>query len=679
MDRSYRKIAAAKDRSSTPESPMPSVNELQSMLRGLRDGSLSVDEVAERLIGEVRIGEVRIGEVRIGEQASSGSGATDRHPTLTLDQMLRHHGPPPAVIVDRWTEQLRHRIDNGQPLPVDPADWTVWSIDSDGSLRCDAEPIGAAEAIPFDRWLDQFRRSIRSRQMAEPTADHATSNALPVDKPIDAPERPRANAKVQPRAAAAVLIVAVIAGLTWWALSASTPNLVATSSETAAKSTGSTEPPPTVSHPMDNVDEVDLQTFDRPADIFSPTPIDQPVVETATIKFETPSLQTDLASDSPSTIEAAPADNAAMDAMLQGIAPEPEISPPGDDTPAVDLQTLGDDDGPAATVQKIATGNGGGSAMAVSLPPARDAETSVPLGEMVAGDAELTLQFPSPPKDDLSLSRDDAGWSIRLGQTPLATLSGSSLSGSTLSGSTLSFAWTDRAAKQKTATDKIRTGRLIVGGDPVYLRPVVRGDPYRFRFDDPDTRPTWMLGLPPDRMKSQLDLSLVLPSGFDYSWIEPLDVISVRGGRAIAVITDQAESAAIGLRMDVRVDRRLSIRLRFAGRLADHLPWSMLSHSHVDVATAAWTRFAAAVSRESVRLKRVDEVAYDIGGRKGKRIIAEKIRVNDARAEDAATALTRLAELKTMMLIMEKQAMVTAKITTRWDGEVQTILDAVGD
>lgn len=236
------------------------------------------------------------------------------------------------------------------------------------------------------------------------------------------------------------------------------------------------------------------------------------------------------------------------------------------------------------------------------------------------------------------------------------------------------FRWADDRGRTRDAM-ALRRARLRLGDRVVYLRLPVGAEPFRFRFDDIDQKPAWNLDAPIAMAASEMMLDWDLPESVDIAWIEPIEPDTFRGGRAIATLSPPGdESYALGIRMDFRCGRKLSCRLRYAARLDPTMPWQPISHPRLDQAAVELTQYADAIEREKQRLARVDDIAYDLAGRQGKRIIAEKTARNDARGQWVRTSLQRVNQLQGMLRNLENESELRIQLRTRWNDGVQTIL-----
>jgi hypothetical protein len=241
------------------------------------------------------------------------------------------------------------------------------------------------------------------------------------------------------------------------------------------------------------------------------------------------------------------------------------------------------------------------------------------------------------------------------------------------------FQWSPEAHRSPAAKD-LQQSRLQMDGRSVYLRLPITADPLKFRFDNVDQKPAWDLMMPVVTNQTRLESRLDLPDSIEVSWIEPIAADSFRNGRAIAILTsiDDDESYALGIRADFSCDRKLTCRLRYAARLDPNMPWQPISRDRLTQYAAELTGYATMISREAERLARMDKIAYDLAGRRGKQIITQKTIRNDALNEQVQTAIKRVSRLQGLMAKLENEAALHLSLTTQWPDEEQSIL-RVGD
>lgn len=416
-----------------------------------------------------------------------------------------------------------------------------------------------------------------------------------------------------------------------------------------------------------------LQTFQTPSVITTESPDDlrqqldaiAPNIETTpSIVIPEPTPSPNLDNESPGTSEG---DDAAINALMQGQTPEPQIDPPPQDLPNVELKDLQESGGPRESPQKS---DPTPLPNTIDLFAAKDAGEPIEIASSLP--KNLAFEFVSEASGSASnpvlrIVADGEDWKVMSSENLVAVISKQDQS--------VGWRWIDPPKSGSRLARSIANGRLRWDERFLYLRASIVAEPFAFGFKKSDIKPAWDLMAPVDNAKTSLDASIALPEPFELSWIEPLVDVGLPGGRAIGIITSSdQEGAAIGFRMDIRGGRRISIRVRFAGRLGSNLPWMLLSHARLDQIADGWTNYGEAVSREAIRLDGVDQVAYQIGGRRGKQIIAEKIRRNNIRIKDAGIAQRRIADLKGMMIELENSAKIHLELRTHWPNEQQMVL-----
>ncbi len=189
----------------------------------------------------------------------------------------------------------------------------------------------------------------------------------------------------------------------------------------------------------------------------------------------------------------------------------------------------------------------------------------------------------------------------------------------------------------------------------VFLRPLIEADPWPIRVDKPDVMPTWDLRQPIPPRVARLSIDFDLPDDIEAGWIEPIEPESLRRARGLAVLTPKdGESVSLGIRLDIRCSRKLSCRVRYAGRLDASMPWQVVSTPLLEQFANQLTQQAILVSREATRL----DAVYEIAGSSGRRILRVKQNRNDALAETIRTASQRVAQLQTLIATIEADAAI---------------------
>ena len=653
------------------------------------------------------------------------SAGDDPNASVTLATILQDHGPPPRTVLDRWTDALtRNWTSHASGIdPSEDVDLQAWRIDATGRLTSNPSPAHLSETyiaetdiaetdpagtdvVAVTQYVRRLRERIQSGESSSST-DPENETAPPPTRSIAAGPAPMQ----RPVTVAVGSAAALLLGLGWFVWSSQTSaRRVAT--DTSDASMGRTAPAPSATRrnvgtpASPDADPGKLTTFD--ASIASADPSTVPLPELDAVTVPRPVLELDDPVDSSGSSDREPANepssandpldadgSAALAAMMRavempqtgektsGAATAPSDPPPppppvqSDIAPMVDLTS--DQDRREPPAEKQATDPAPVQTLvvtAVDLPQPTDRDPVMidrPLHEITG----IEFSGDQPPR--VSIQTSGVEKTVVAPEGVVAELSGTEAGG-------FAWRWTDLAADAK-SVPSIFNARLTGGGPPVYLRRPITGASYSPRFDQFDARPVWDVKIAPRRGRSQVALRVTVPPPLELDWMDtqwPDESWSTdagrgfdpAGGRAIAVITPGVEEeSAMALRFDVRVGRRVSVRIRAAGRVATQNPWTLLSARGLDDAIAAQTRYAMLVSREAERLDRVDPIAYDIAGRLGKRIITEKIRRNDERIEQTRVVIERLQQLRGMMQSLQSGGGIGVTIHTEWPDARQLILE----
>ncbi len=133
--------------------------------------------------------------------------------------------------------------------------------------------------------------------------------------------------------------------------------------------------------------------------------------------------------------------------------------------------------------------------------------------------------------------------------------------------------WVEDAGDSSPAASLIH-GRLTnETGSVIYLRPTIEAESWPIDLQRADVRPTWDLRWPIPPRISRLAIEFDVPEEIEIRWLEPIQPTELRRTRGLAVLTPQdSETVALGMRLDVGCGRKLSVRVRFAARLARQCP-----------------------------------------------------------------------------------------------------------
>ena len=275
----------------------------------------------------------------------------------------------------------------------------------------------------------------------------------------------------------------------------------------------------------------------------------------------------------------------------------------------------------------------------------------------------LNLEFPF--NVPLELSGDSSPWEIR--DARKKTLVGRLLSDS----EGTRFNWSE-TARQSPSVSSFAHGRFKdQGGSMVYLRPTIVADAWPLRTDRPDVMPTWNLGHPIPPKVSRIQIDFDLPEDIEIGWIEPIESDAVRRSRGLAVLTPRdGETVSLGVRLDVRCSRKLTVRVRFAGRLDSSMPWQVVSGTLLAQFANQLNQQAILVSNEKARLASV----YAVAGTSGRRILRVKQDRNDDRADMIRQTSERVAELQALLSSLSVEGFLRANVWVEWPDVRQELL-----
>jgi len=186
--------------------------------------------------------------------------------------------------------------------------------------------------------------------------------------------------------------------------------------------------------------------------------------------------------------------------------------------------------------------------------------------------------------------------------------------------------------------------------------------------------PTWNLGDPIPPQVARLAIDFDLPDDIEFGWVEPVEPSELRRTRALAVITPEGnEDISLGVRFDIRCNRKLSCRIRFAARLDPSMNWQRVSTPSLERFSDQLTNHENAVSKETTRLANV----YSMLNRKSsRRLIRAKQKHNKKLAKQVATAAQRVAQLQTLIAALETEGTIGFRVWVEWPDTEQEILSA---
>ncbi|NND98752.1 MAG: hypothetical protein HKN47_15635 [Pirellulaceae bacterium] len=303
----------------------------------------------------------------------------------------------------------------------------------------------------------------------------------------------------------------------------------------------------------------------------------------------------------------------------------------------------------------------------VSLPPPGDVDTNVDL--LVGDTTSLQLQFPFDVALALKQDPEGAGlWQIvdTRSQSTVANV-GSEDQG---------FRWAERS-QQTASSSALLHGRLVDdAGNTVYLRPRVESEPWKIDLSQWDTRPTWDLQGPIPPRIARLAVDFDLPEEVEVGWIEPIEATSLRRTRGVAVLTLQDDdSVSLGIRLDVRCSRKLSIRVRYAARLDAQSPWQNVSRPMLDQLSDQVVLQQEITSRQIVQMNHVYASA-DTDRRRSLRPVRDAL---EARGKSLLLVAQRMSTLAQLIARVESEASLQLKVSVDWSDGEQILLETKSD
>ncbi len=665
---------------------------IESALQRVKSGELSPAEATQLLL--------------------SGEVVLEAEPRYeSLASLVDRLGVPPRDIVDSWCQQLcniasQHEHETGKSLPA--IDLNQWSITPQGQFVWNGRLLAANDdgnqptQTSLDR-IDQFRTTLiptagtdnipcdTPAAVSEPTNDPFAGPARNKNRDRDSNRDSDKNEKRADRAwfgprtrqvlfAAAVLGCAGIGG---WILYRSSEPVMETAankdtSATFATDVGppatadvgeipSTEPIGSSAAALDSLDgraletlesmtEAELSALEEEIETSDPLSLDALMPAAASFvpnaSITSASSSTDSREDTEATNanaadklgEAGQTDSGIMNEQASGSASVKEVLGDDDDAPAESPQQTRD-----STV------------MAIQLSPVDDPTTATKLADRPLDGLKLDFPFDVP----LQIQGEQSPWEIRDTRKEMAIAVISNGPGRT------ELKWSDDA-DQSASVSALVHGRITDrSGDTVFLRPLIEADPWPIRVDKPDVMPTWDLRQPIPPRVARLSIDLDLPDDIEAGWIESVEPESLRRARGLAVLTPKdGESVSLGIRFDIRCSRKLSCRVRYAGRLDASMPWQVVSVPLLEQFANQLTQQAILVSKEATRLDSV----YEIAGSSGRRILRVKQNRNDALAETIRTASQRVAQLQTLIATIEAAATLRVRVWVEWPDTEQTLL-----
>ncbi|EMI20623.1 transmembrane protein [Rhodopirellula maiorica SM1] len=625
----------------------------------------------------------------------------------------------------------------GQPLPpIDLADWFVddhgtvgvrssptnWEFPAvDDSVSSQPTTASEVDAINQQRLAD-FRNQIGSEAMPSQTShDQPATSDTPErigdvvvdasDNPVgdideddgdaastktDARKRRRRWPTSTPRIAAAALIVLVLA-LGWWLAGnalfvADSPDTILPDSKSSETSDAAGSSPGDARSDTVSPGNASSKTFDTlPPQTLESFSITDAVVDsdnllvdpTSVLPFD--ALVPDRASPTfPPGLETSPQSQSAGSISLSNLDDDADDDPV--DVTSIDGSSLsvgvGDADVPTADAlamhpeteapespQRVRTVK----VQSFQLPAVEETVETQPIGDWPASDTvldRLSLEFPLPipiamKRSPASSANPNALFDFRdtRNQTLLALLCRDS--------DQLAFQWQD-TAKSSSQSSLLLHGRLRDStGNVIYFRPRIEADAWALSFDQSDFHPSWDLGgLLPAKV-TRLKIDFDLPDEVEEAWIEPIDAASPRRTSGIAVLAlKDNENVRVGLRFDIKCTTKLACQIRIAGRLDPAFAWQTFTESGLANFANSLLSQSDLVQQQIASI----EAIYDRADTDARRILRPRRTAIKTHAEQLTELSRRVAELQSLLALLQTSAKLRFQVFVRWSDSEQVIL-----
>ena len=296
----------------------------------------------------------------------------------------------------------------------------------------------------------------------------------------------------------------------------------------------------------------------------------------------------------------------------------------------------------------------------ISLPQTSDLES---LAEIGVFQKEVQLEFPTDTKLEIA-----DGTSIRdpRSKNVVATIQTGDAD------SPREFRWTE-LAKKTSSSVLLLHGRVRDSfGNTVYLRPEIEAAGWPIKLDDADVQPSWDLkgNISPRVTRVQVDCSL--PDDVELGWIESLEPDDIRKGLAVAVLTPKdGESVSLGMRLDVRCNRKLMIRVRFAAKLHSKGQWQIVSRPLLADWQQRLTQQQTMVSNQLIQI----ESLYSKSGSDGRRMLRGQRDQLEENKKTLSQSIEVSTELEKLIALVENGARLNPKVWVEWpDGSQQVLM-----
>ena len=671
---------------------------IESALQRVQSGELSPAEATQLLLAAEQSGEIN------GSLTSQSSTSSE-----SLSALVQRLGTPPADVIDNWSMQLLSIAGNHEQLhesPLPPIELADCSLGENGDLSWKhfvasrvLEHIASSKSISqINRFRQQLDPDAKPLDLlpSEPNAtpelrDPSFSNEV-IQEEVDSAtlsdsEEACLDAKssVGPRVkqglfvAAALACCAIGGSVIYNAMRVETVVAEKTKTPTDIPQTFNTDVgelgpnttgiggrvlPSTDPMGSEAITAEDLETFESMSEAelasFESAATEQKdAFSLDDLMPPTASFVIEPNSDEVETAKSASAQSAGSEVSIESSGGEVSTSDQAGALAKSEMLQEADDSSvaPVESLQETRKS----SVMSVELNAIDDTKEPTWIAESILKGPLLEFPFDVP----LELSGDSSPWEIR--DTRKKTLVGQLLCDSEGS----RFNWSE-TARQSPSVSSFAHGRFKdQGGSMVYLRPTIVADAWPLRIDRPDVMPTWNLGHPIPPKVSRIQVDFDLPEDIEVGWIEPIESDAIRRARGLAVLSPQdGETVSLGVRLDVRCSRKLTVRVRFAGRLDSSMPWQVVSGSLLEQFANQLTQQAMLVSNEKTRLSRV----YELAGSSGRRILRVKQSRNDDRADMIRETSERVAQLQGLLASLAVEGFLRANVWVEWPDTRQELL-----
>ena len=543
---------------------------------------------------------------------------------MNLGELIDRLGPPPADVVAVWRKQFESGKAESPPSDVQwlhDIDPRRWVVTADGRLQ----PV------------DHRDFGLSKSPLGSPRLSDESADAAPVLQPPRSSAGPR-----QRRRGLRIGFALALLGVAGWIVV-----LTYRSRDSATEGRGA--------NPADAELKVERERLAQGRVNDASGPADRPNLDgprdITTAEFE---VAVDT-SDDPQMLEEIP--------PLPDDTLEWELGPPDAHSDSSELWA-GSAKELAEPTQASDAAVGGDASAWVELP----AVGATDAARILSPKSPTTLRLEFPHEISLELAterREDARWTIRESGdgTDVARLRATARG--------LSFRWTRDAASVSAASQLVH-GRLVAGPDnTIYLRGRIEVEPVSVAFAGFESSIGWDLSHPLPPRSATINLAFELPKEIEVGWIEPIRDVAPRRARGLAVLTDgNGESAAIAIRLDVRCSRKLSIRIRHAGRLKPNLPWRPFSAATLDKTSR---QAARRVLELQTRLAAI-HAAYEIADSAGRDRLQPQRDATESAIESTQRQTEALAKFQTLVRRVREQVRLRVKLSASWPEGPQPVL-----